>query len=137
MAIISQKTRAFLNSEHLSAAAPIMIISYVGNEPLARYWLNMNLNLKINYTEKRLVSEIIYIYRYSKCYLMLNLICIFCLSWKFFYSRGRISILFYIYDSHKSLFIHCCSCFWYDLFVRILSRFICIFWQWRSLHKRL
>ena len=36
MAIISQKTRAFLNSEHLSAAEPIMIISYVGNEPLAK-----------------------------------------------------------------------------------------------------
>ena len=36
MAIISQKTTAFLNSEHLSAAESIMIISYVSNEPLAK-----------------------------------------------------------------------------------------------------
>ena len=33
MAVISQKTTAFLNSEHLSAAESIMIISYASNEP--------------------------------------------------------------------------------------------------------
>ena len=60
--------------------------------------MNQYLTLKINHTDKRLVFQIICIYRYSKCYLMLNFICIFCLSWKFFYSRDRISILFYIYD---------------------------------------
>ena len=67
--------------------------------------MNQYLTLKINHTDKRLVFQIICIYRYSKCYLMLNFICIFCLSWNFFYSRDRISILFYIYDSHKSSFI--------------------------------
>ena len=36
MAIISQQTRAFFDSEHLSAAASIMIISNVSNEPLAK-----------------------------------------------------------------------------------------------------
>ena len=36
MAIISQKTRAFFDSEHLSAAASIVIISNVSNEPLAK-----------------------------------------------------------------------------------------------------
>ena len=51
-----------------------------------------------------LVFQIIYIYRYSKCYLMLNLTYIFYLSWKFFYSKERVSILFYIYDSYKSWF---------------------------------
>ena len=67
--------------------------------------MNQYLTLKINHTDKRLVFQIICIYQYSKFYLMLNFICIFCLSWKCFYSRDRINILFYIYDSHKSSFI--------------------------------
>ena len=37
MAIISQQTRAFFDSEHLSAAASIMIISNVSNEPVPNF----------------------------------------------------------------------------------------------------
>ena len=107
MAIISRQTRALFDSEHLSAAASIMIISNVSNEKFAtvRYWLNNNLSLNINHTGKCLVFQKNYIYRYSKCSLMLNSIYICCLSWKFFYSKDSISILFYIYDNHKSSFI--------------------------------
>ena len=36
MAIISQQNRAFFDSEDLSAAASVMIISNVSNEPLAQ-----------------------------------------------------------------------------------------------------
>ena len=36
MAIISQQTGAFFDSEQLSAATSIMIISNVSNEPLAK-----------------------------------------------------------------------------------------------------
>ena len=82
-----------------------MIISNVSNEPLAQLRLNKKLNLKVNHTDKRLVFQIIYIYQYSKCYITLNFVCIFYLSWKSFYSKDRISILFYIYDDYKSSFI--------------------------------
>ena len=41
--------------------------------------MNQYLTLKINHTDKRLVFQIICIYRYSKSYSMLNFMCIFCL----------------------------------------------------------
>ena len=70
-----------------------------------RQWSNKNLNLKTNHTDKRLVFEMIYIYRCYKCHLIFNFICIFCVSLKFFYYKDSISILFYIYYRHKSSFI--------------------------------
>ena len=56
----------------------------------------------MNDTDKRLVFHIIFIYRYFKCYLMLNFTCILYLSWKIFHSNDRNSTLFYIFDSYES-----------------------------------
>ena len=84
------KLEHFLIQKTFRQPPLIMIISNVSNEPLLRWWLSKNLNLKINHWDKRLVFQTVCIYPYSKCYLMLNFICICYLSWNFFYSMDRI-----------------------------------------------
>ena len=58
--------------------------------------------------DKPLVYQIIYIYRWYKCYLILNFVGIFYSSWNAFYSKNRINIFFNISDSHKISFVRVC-----------------------------
>ena len=80
------------------AAASIMIISNVSNESLAKVMVKSEPKFE-NKSHRQTFSFS------KKLYFPIFFICILCLSWKMFYSRHGISILFYIYHSHKSYFI--------------------------------